>query len=222
MNFGFHRHQKNRRWILVIILIILFTGCRSTYYAMWESVGKEKRHLLRDEVTAAREDQARASEEFKDALTRIKELTGFEGGELEDAYRRLKGDFEDCQHRASVIDDRIRNVDQIAADLFAEWENEIGQMTNATFRSKSRQSLIRTRDRYKRLHRSMVLARSRMDPVLTRLNDYVLYLKHNLNAQAVGALGAEMTSIQTDVNVLVRDIERSIQEADAFLKTIEG
>jgi hypothetical protein len=222
MNFGFHRHQKNRRWILVIILIILFTGCRSTYYAMWESVGKEKRHLLRDEVTAAREDQARASEEFKDALTRIKELTGFEGGELEDAYRRLKGDFEDCQHRASVIDDRIRNVDQIAADLFAEWENEIGQMTNATFRSKSRQSLIRTRDRYKRLHRSMVLARSRMDPVLTRLNDYVLYLKHNLNAQAVGALGAEMTSIQSDVNVLIRDIERSIKEADGFLEAFES
>jgi hypothetical protein len=58
--------------------------------------------------------------------------------------------------------------------------------------------------------------------VLTRLNDYVLYLKHNLNAQAVGALGAEMTAIQSDVDVLVRDIERSIKEADAFLDTFEG
>ena len=222
MDFGFHLPQKSRRWILAIILITAFTGCRSTYYAMWESVGKEKRHLLKDEVTAAREDQAQASEEFKDALTRIKELTGFEGGELEEAYRRLKGDFEDCQHRAAVIDDRIRNVDQIAADLFAEWEDEIGQMTNATFRSKSRQSLARTRERYKRLYQSMVLARNRMDPVLIRLNDYVLYLKHNLNAQAVGALGAEMASIQSDVDVLIRDIERSIKEADAFLKVIEG
>jgi hypothetical protein len=222
MNARRHLHPKNRRWIVVIILVIVFTGCRSTYYAMWESVGKEKRHLLKDEVTAAREDQAQASEEFKDALTRIKELTGFKGGELEDAYRRLKGDFEDCQHRAAVIDDRIRNVDQIATDLFAEWEGEIGQLTNATFRSKSRQSLIRTRDRYKRLHQSMVLARSRMDPVLIRLNDYVLYLKHNLNAQAVGALGAEMTAIQSDVNMLIRDIERSIQEADAFLNTFES
>ncbi len=217
-----HPKPKMRSWLLVLVLLAAVPGCRSTYYAMWESVGKEKRHLLKDEVTAAREDQAQASEEFKDALTRIKELTGFEGGELEDAYRRLKGDFEDCQHRAAVIDDRIDNVEQIAADLFAEWEAEIGQMTNTSFRGKSRQSLARTRERYKRLHASMVRARGRMDPVLTRLNDYVLYLKHNLNAQAVGALGAEMGAIQSDVAVLIRDIEKSIKEADAFLQTFES
>ncbi len=222
MNLGFDPHRKNWRWMLPLIIIAALTSCRSTYYAMWESVGKEKRHLLKDEVEAAREDQAQASEEFKDALTRIKELTGFQGGELEDAYSRLKGDLEDCQQRAAVIDDRIGNVEQIAADLFLEWEGEIGQMTNPTFRSKSRQSLSRTRERYQRLHRAMVRARGRMDPVLTRLNDYVLFLKHNLNAQAVGALGAEMAAIQTDVNVLIRDIEKSIKEADAFLKTFEG
>ena len=222
MHRKIHPNPRIRPWMPLLVLLAVVPGCRSTYYAMWESVGKEKRHLLKDEVEAAREDQTQASEEFKDALTRIKELTGFEGGELEDAYRRLKGDFEDCQHRAAVIDDRIDNVEQIAADLFAEWEAEIGQMTNAAFRSKSRQSLVRTRERYKRLHASMVRARGRMDPVLTRLNDYVLYLKHNLNAQAVGALGAEMTAIQSDVDVLVRDIERSIKEADAFLATFEG
>ena len=222
MIFGPDVYQRMGAWFLPLVLMAALTGCRSTYYAMWESVGKEKRHLLKDEVSAAREDQAQASQEFKDALTRVKELTGFQGGELEDAYRRLKADFEDCRHRADVIDDRIRNVEQIAADLFVEWENEIGQITNPNFRSKSRQSLARTRDRYKRLHQSMVKVRNRMDPVLTRINDYVLYLKHNLNAQAVGALGAEMASIQTDVNVLIRDIERSIKEADDFLQVIEG
>ncbi len=222
MHLQLHRHRANRAWVLALILIAALAGCRSTYYAMWESVGKEKRHLLKDEVSAAREDQAQASQEFKDALTRVKELTGFEGGELEDAYRKLKSDLEDCQHRAGVIDDRIRNVEQIAADLFAEWESEIGQMSNATFRSQSRRSLARTRERYNRLHRSMVRARGRMDPVLTRINDYVLYLKHNLNAQAVGALGAEMAAIQSDVDVLIRDIERSIKEADTFLQTFES
>ncbi len=222
MHRELHLNLRMRARVLLLILLAIVPSCRSTYYAMWESVGKEKRHLLKDEVTAAREDQAQASQEFKDALTRIKELTGFEGGELENAYRGLKGDFEDCRHRAAVIDDRIANVEQIAADLFLEWEGEIGQMTNANFRSKSRQSLARTRERYKRLHASMVRARGRMDPVLTRLNDYVLYLKHNLNAQAVGALGAEMAAIQSDVDVLIRDIERSIKDADAFLKTFEG
>lgn len=207
---------------LVVMVGLLWSGCRSTYYSMWETLGKEKRHLLRDEVENAREDQAKASEEFKDALTRIKELTGFQGGELENVYLQLKDDYEDCESRASVIDDRIANVEQIAADLFVEWEEEIGQMTNASFRSNSRQSLARTRERYNQLHRAMVQARSRMDPVLSRLNDYVLYLKHNLNAQAVGALGSEMGRIEADVDMLVRDIERSIEAADTFLKSFDA
>jgi paraquat-inducible protein B len=209
--------------LMVLGLAVFFiSGCRSTYYAMWESLGKEKRHLLRDEVEQAREDQAEASEDFKDALTRVKELTDFQGGELENVYLQLKDDYDDCEQRAAIIDERIANVEQIAADLFAEWETEIGQMSNATFRASSRRSLARTRERYHQLQRAMVRARERMDPVLIRLKDYVLYLKHNLNAQAVGALGAEMGHIEADVDVLIRDIERSIQAADTFLKDFDA
>jgi chromosome segregation ATPase len=217
--------EKTKCFKILILLglsVVFINGCRSTYYAMWESLGKEKRHLLRDEVEQAREDQAEASEEFKDALTRVKELTGFQGGELENVYLQLKDDYEDCEQRAATIDDRIANVEQIAADLFAEWETEIGQMTNATFRASSRRSLVRTRERYDQLQRAMVRARERMNPVLIRLKDYVLYLKHNLNAQAVGALGAEMGHIEADVDVLIRDIERSIQAADTFLKDFDA
>lgn len=219
------RHKTARTFQALALLLLagfVLSGCRSTYYSMWESVGKEKRHLLRDEVENAREDQASASEEFKDALTRVKELTGFHGGELENVYLGLKDDYEDCEQRAAIIDDRIENVEQISADLFAEWEVEIGQITNASFRSSSRQSLARTRERYNQLHRAMVQARKRMDPVLSRLNDYVLYLKHNLNAQAVGALGSEMGRIEADVDVLIRDIERSLEAADTFLENFDA
>ena len=217
---------KTARTFQVLALLFLagfvLSGCRSTYYSVWESLGKEKRHLLRDEVENAREDQASASEEFKDALTRVKELTGFHGGELENVYLGLKDDYEDCEQRAAIIDDRIANVEQISSDLFAEWEAEIGEITNASFRSSSRQSLARTRERYNQLHRAMVQARNRMDPVLSRLNDYVLYLKHNLNAQAVGALGSEMGRIEADVDILIRDIERSLEAADTFLENFDA
>jgi hypothetical protein len=208
--------------LLLLTAVVAAVGCRSTYYSMMETLGKEKRHLLQDEVQAAREDQQMASEEFKDALTRVKELTGFQGGELETIYNRLKSDYEDCAQRAQVIDERIHNVAQIAEDLFTEWEAEIGQMSNPTFKADSRRSLSATRARYQRLHQALTRSRSRMNPVLTRLNDYVLYLKHNLNAQAVGALGAEMGTIQADVETLIRDIQRSIEEADAFLQTLES
>ena len=43
-----------------------------------------------------------------------------------------------------------------------------------------------------------------------------------LHPQAVGALGAEMGHIEADVDVLIKDIERSIQAADTFLKDFDA
>ena len=37
--------------------MVLMLGCQSTYYAMWEKMGKEKRHLLRDQVDRGRRDR---------------------------------------------------------------------------------------------------------------------------------------------------------------------
>jgi hypothetical protein len=203
------------------VAAFLGAGCQTTYYAVWESLGKEKRHLLKDNVEMAQAEQEEASEQFKDALTRIKEIYGFQGGDLEAFYNDLKADYQACERRARAVEGRIDRVEEIAADLFEEWEHEIDQMTNAKFQAKSRRSLEDTRKRYSRLKNAMVKARSRMDPVLVSLNDYVLYLKHNLNAQAIGALKQEVDDIEMEVETLIRDIAQSIAEADDFLKTLE-
>jgi hypothetical protein len=44
----------------------------------------------------------------------------------------------------------------------------------------------------------------RMDPVLEAFEDQVLFLKHNLNAQAIGALENELGQIRQDVDSLSR------------------
>jgi gas vesicle protein len=216
--------MNNPRVYMVMILlgsIFLIAGCSTTYYTVWEQLGKEKRHLLKDNVESARDEQEQASEQFKDALTQIKELYGFEGGDLEDFYNRLKDNYEDCQTRAETVEDRIAKVEQIAEDLFIEWENEINEITNASFKAKSRASLKDTKRRYARLHAAMKKAQQSMDPVLTNLKDYVLYLKHNLNAQAIGALRAEVRDIELDIQTLIADMNKSIQEADEFLKNFQ-
>jgi len=200
------------------ILAIVLSGCQTTYYTVWEKLGKEKRHLLRDNVEKQRVEQEKASEEFKDALTRVKEIYGFKGGDLEDFYNKLKDDYDDCTDRAESVEKRIDQVEQIATDLFAEWDSEINEMESQKFKAKSRQSLADTQKRYARLHKSMVSAHSSMRPVLQQLKDYVLYLKHNLNAQAIGALKQEAEDIEGEVEKLIKDINTSIKEADAFLK----
>lgn len=200
----------------------LMTGCQTTYYAVWEKMGKEKRHLLRDQVEKSRKDQEKASEEFTDALTRLKQMYGLEGGNLEKMYDRLSDDYEDCENRAAIIDERIAKVNRIAKDLFDEWRGEIDQIQKASFRSKSREKLRATQTRYAKLESAMKRSRKRMTPVLNNMRDYVLFLKHNLNAQAIGSLKSEVTSIETDVDRLIRDIQKSINEADAFLKEFKA
>jgi len=207
--------------ICSFVAAALFVGCQTTYYALWEKMGKEKRHLLRDQVENSLNDQEKASEAFKDALTRLKEMYGLDGGDLEDMYNRLSNDYENCQNRAEIIDERIDKIQRIAQDLFAEWRQEIDQIKNPTFRSQSTRKLKATQSRFASLESALMTARNRMNPVLSNLKDYVLYLKHNLNAQAIGSLKGEAGSIETDVNRLVRDIQRSIKAADAFLKEFE-
>ena len=214
------RHAAIMMYLLASLIFI--AGCQSTYYAVWEKMGKEKRHLLRDQVEKSQQDQEKASEEFTDALTRLKQMYGLDGGDLEKMYDRLSGDYEECENRAAIIDGRIEKVDRIAGDLFEEWRGEIEQIKNASFRSKSREKLRATQTRYARLERALKRSRKRMDPVLSNLRDYVLFLKHNLNAQAIGSLKSEVTSIETDVDQLIRDIRQSISEADAFLKEFEA
>jgi paraquat-inducible protein B len=204
--------------IMISTLLLLLAGCQTAYYAAWEKLGKEKRHLLRDSVEKSQAEQEKASEQFKDALTRIKEVYQHDGGNLETFYSQLNGEYEACRTRADRVNSRIQQVEEIGRDLFVEWEQEISRISNPTLRQKSTASLHRTQTRFAALQKAMNRARNQMDPVLQRLQDYVLYLKHNLNAQALGALQSEVGSIENEVQSLIEDIGKSVREADAFLK----
>jgi hypothetical protein len=217
--------QRIQCWLTICVLFASFssfTGCRSTYYAAWEKFGKQKRDLLKSNVEAARDGQEKAAEQFKDTLTRLKELYQFEGGDLEKVYSRLKNEFDRSESRAKEVRNRIQKVEQIAADMFQEWEKEITSMKSERLAAGSREQLRLTRSRYETLHQAMTRAESSMQPVLSQLQDQVLYLKHHLNAQAVGALKTEAANIEEEIQRLIRDMNKSIQEANAFVKNFES
>ena len=109
------RTSKNLKpWLGVVVAVIALAGCSKMYYATWEKLGKEKRDLLRDNVAKVQKEQDAAQEQFKDALTRLKEMTGFHGGELEKQYDKLKADYDDSEARAKDVRDRISKIDSIA------------------------------------------------------------------------------------------------------------
>lgn len=65
---------------VVVTSLGLLTSCKNMVYSAYEKVGVYKRDLLKKRVVAARDEQKSAQQEFKDTLTRIKEMTHFEGG----------------------------------------------------------------------------------------------------------------------------------------------
>jgi hypothetical protein len=199
---------------------LLLTGCASTYYSVWEKLGRHKRDLLRSNIEQVREEQQEAGEQFKDALEQLKEFYRFEGGDLEKTYDRLSGDYDRSEEKAEAVRDRIRRVERIAGDLFEEWEEEIEQISSPTLRSDSRSKLEETRSRYSIMHRAMKRAEQSMEPVLVQFRDQVLYLKHNLNAQAIGSLQGEVGRIEADVATLIDKMNDSIAEAEAFVKNL--
>ncbi|MFO1499724.1 MAG: DUF2959 family protein [Verrucomicrobiota bacterium] len=115
----------------VLSLLLVTTACRSTYYAAWEKLGKYKRDLLKENVTKVRDDQQAAVEQFKDALTRLRELYRVEGGDLEKIYDRLKAELDRSSARATAVKERITKVEQISSDLFDEWAAEAKSITKS-------------------------------------------------------------------------------------------
>jgi hypothetical protein len=183
-------------------------------------MGVYKRDLLKKNVVAARDDQKAASQQFKDALTSLKELTGFQGGNLEKTYNALNRDYERSVERATAVHKRVKDVETVAGDLFKEWEKENKEISSADLREKSRQQLRDTRQRYDELYAALKRAEDSMDPVLTRLHDQVLFLKHNLNAAAIGSLTGESANIQAEIGKLLEDMNASIAQADKFINTL--
>jgi len=212
--------QYQLRLILIFFLVIIVSGCETAYYGTMEKLGYHKRDLMVNRVESARDSQEDAKEQFESALEKFSSVLQFDGGDLEDKYDQLKTAYDRSSARAQTVRDRIASVEDVAADLFEEWETELSEYSSDSLRRSSARKLKQTRRQYAQLIGAMKRAESKMDPVLTAFHDQVLFLKHNLNARAIASLQTELVSVESEVNSLIKDMNASIKEADAFIGTM--
>ena len=205
----------------ILSCALLFTGCSGVYYDAMEKVGIPKRKILVDRVGAARTSQQEAKAQFTSALEQFLAVSKVPATELQATYEKLNAEFKRSEARAKEVRDRISAIDSVAQALFEEWNGELAQYTNPALRTQSERQLNNTKNRYVALMRVMEQAASRMDPVIGAFRDQVLYLKHNLNAQAISALSNTTHDLQQDISHLIVDMEKSIKEADAFISTMQ-
>lgn len=211
--------RRSRFWWLSVVVVL--AGCQAAYFGALEKIGIPKREVLVERVEKARESQQEAKEQFASALEKFLAVTRVEPGEIKSRYEQLNAELKRNEARASEVRDRISGVKSVAEALFEEWKAELRQYSSAELRSRSEAQLESTQRSYKELLVVMERAVSRMDPVLNAFRDQVLFLKHNLNAQAVRSLDATSQTLQADIRRLIAEMEKSIREADIFIKTLK-
>ena len=122
------------------------------------------RRFAQKRVMEARGYQKAAGQQFTNALAHLKEVYGFQGGNLEKTYNILNGDYERSVAKANAVRTRIGQMETVAGDLFEEWEKEIKKISSETLPQSSRTKLQETRARYDELHNTFKRAERAMDP----------------------------------------------------------
>ena len=210
------------RIFLLSRLQLALLGCSSTYYDALETLGVHKRDIFVDRIEESLEVQKEGQAQFESALEQFKATIDFDGGGLEKAYNLFNDEYEDSEDAAKAISAHIASVENVADALFEEWSDELDLYTSPSLRRASERQYMATQKKYRRLLASMQRVEDSMQPVLSTMRDNVLFLKHNPNARAIDALKGELGNINRDVSTLVKNMQRSIQESEAFITTLKA
>ncbi|MBY3789282.1 DUF2959 domain-containing protein [Photobacterium carnosum] len=204
-------------FIALFLSVSLLSGCQTAYYSAMEKVGVYKRDIMVDRVEDANQAQQYAQKQFTSALEGLKALNQFNGGKLESAYQDIDSQYQNSEAAVKNVNDRIAAIEDVANAMFDEWQQELSLYKSATLKRDSQRKLQTTKASYNKMLTAMKRAEKKMEPVLDTLRDNTLYLKHNLNAAAIGSLQGQFNSLQTEISGAIRDMNHAIAESNRFI-----
>ena len=193
---------------------------RAIYFNARESIGDPKRSIVVHQVEQACVTLQETRDEFQDALRQLKRLASICETSLDHRYHLLNRQYQFCRAKAEQVSNKIRAIESVSEALFLEWEKELNEYSSRALRNSSKQQLRTARRNYSTLIKGLQNAEKKIQPVLAAFKDQVLYLKHNLNAQAVAALQHEFVAIGLDISQLIQAMERTIAEANQFVSVL--
>ena len=188
----------------------------------YDTFYSEPRDVLVNRVEAARDVQQETAEEFKSALERFKEVTQFDGGDLEAKFNKLNAAFEDSEAAADKVSGRIDRVTDATNTLLKEWREELNDYHDAAIKARANTQFDKTRLHAEKMIAAMRKAEQKTKPVLDAFRDQVLFVKHNLNMQAISSLTEESNVIEQHVSQLIAEMEASIAEAERFIQNMKS
>lgn len=221
--------KGKKKWLSVIAALVVAyqtfspNGMGADYgIPSFDTFYKEPRDILISRVEAASDAQEQTAQEFRSALEQFKAVTGFDGGDLEKRFNTLNAAFKNSEEAAENVSSRIDRVVAASNRLLEDWREELNEYHDPTIKRRAEEQFDVTRSQAEKLIAAMRKIESNTEPVLAVFRDQVLFLKHNLNMQAISSLQQESASVEQDVALLIDQMEASIAEAQSFIKELAG
>lgn len=208
--------------LLVPAIALSSLGCQrayySAYYKFWESLGREKRDLLVSELAKTNDEQDGLKKQLAGTLQRIRTQYRFDEGSVGKTYDSLSSDYQEADRRSKALHERVDAVRHIAEDLFREWKREANQIDDAPMRNASLSNLELSQAHFSATSAQLAEVEKKIQPVMKQMQNHVYFLKHELNARAVGSLETKLKSMAPEIEQLIRSLEQSIGTAKQFEK----
>jgi hypothetical protein len=208
-------------FVVASSLAALLVGCQGPYMRFTEQHGFQQRDVFVNGIEVARNSQEEARGRFLAALATFSQVVKFRDGELQSNYQQFDDEFAETRSSAEDVRAGIESVQNVAQRVFADWQSELDNHAHDDLRRLSQRKLEQARHDYSELVGAMRNVEVKMVPILVAFQDQLLFLKHNLNPQAIAALDNELEVIRAQTAALIEAMDVSIAEADSFVNALD-
>lgn len=206
---------------LALLTVLSLAGCQSSYFSLMDKAGISKREMLVDRIEDARDAQIKARYAFSRAADRYQAALHPSGNAPPVTLEQLQKAYADSSKAAAAVAPRVEVVEHVGDALFEEWRGELSHYRDAKLVAASRDAYDHSRAQYQQLLTSMRTAQTHVAPALENLNEQLLLIKHRRNAEASNGLDESTRSIPEDVAPLLIEMQRSIDQAGAFVNLLQ-
>jgi len=216
---------RNTLWLLSCTLLVMLNmamlplgGCRTT------QPGRSRSHqnlaTLARAAEAARDSQVSALEAFRGGAERLDAALAASDSSVGALSRALAGDLLRVEGRESAVRALDGKLDRTAAELFAQWQQELARMSSPALRRESGLSLERTRAAYRQLQPVLQTAERQMVAPLQSFRDKVLLLKRTPTRQSLELVRAEQPAFLASLEALESAVGAAVEAASVFLAAL--
>lgn len=207
-------------FLAALVLVSCSTGS-TAYFAGLDQDNSYKRNLLVARVVTAQDHQKKAKKQIAALLEQFHETSSFGAEECLKAYPPLNLSYQQARAEVDRVQKHNRNLYEDGAKVFVKWEREIDAFTDPGLADENSLQRDLTKDRFDELTTVMGRADKLYDPVLSELHDRVIYLKFNLNDEALATLADKTAELSRDVHQLILELESSIDAGDTFIREVK-